>query len=81
MLTYNLVFSVFIAGEVLKKALATYGGEPALKQEIISRNKADLIYGALDAFPKVYKVTRILPDTYEKLLTNRSFPTNRRVQG
>jgi hypothetical protein len=41
----------------LRKALATYGDESAPKQETISKEKADLIYEALDAFPKVYKVS------------------------
>lgn len=47
--------SVYIAGQVLKKSLATFpdnvGGQQALAEK-----KAKLIYAALDGHPKSYKV-------------------------
>lgn len=64
------IFDVFIAGEVLKRALATYGDEPALKQETVSKKKAELIYEALDAFPEVYKV---VPDKNARSRMNICF--------
>lgn len=47
--------SVYIAGQVLKKLLATYPNK-AEGQEEVSIKKANLIYGALDAHPDIYKV-------------------------
>ncbi|OAA72444.1 phosphoserine aminotransferase [Cordyceps fumosorosea ARSEF 2679] len=49
------IFDVYIAGQVLKKLLNTY---PNLVegQEQVSAKKAELVYGALDAHPDVYKV-------------------------
>lgn len=47
--------SVFIAGQVLQKLVATYPDKVS-GQEAVSKKKADLIYGALDANPEAYKV-------------------------
>lgn len=47
--------SVYIAGQVLKKLLTTYT-DKVDGQEATSNKKAQLIYGALDAHPDVYKV-------------------------
>ncbi|RKL35450.1 hypothetical protein BFJ72_g8680 [Fusarium proliferatum] len=46
--------SVYIAGQVLKKSLSTYNKVEG--QEAVSAKKAELIYGALDAHPDVYRV-------------------------
>lgn len=55
MLTLILSLSVYIAGQVLKKLLATYP-DKASGQEAVSTQKAKLIYDALDAHPSVYRV-------------------------
>lgn len=52
------IFDVYIAGQVLKKLLATYPNKVD-GQEAVANQKADLIYGALEAHPAVY---RIVPD-------------------
>ncbi|UKZ93762.1 uncharacterized protein TrAFT101_008669 [Trichoderma asperellum] len=52
------IFDVYIAGQVLKKLLATYP-DKASGQEAVSIQKAKLIYDALDAHPSVY---RVVPD-------------------
>ncbi|KAF5712339.1 tRNA modification GTPase [Fusarium globosum] len=49
--------SVYIAGQVLKKSLSTYNKVEG--QEAVAAKKAELIYGALDAHPDVY---RVVPD-------------------
>lgn len=51
LLTIN---SVYIAGQVLKKSIATYNKVEG--QEAVSAKKAQIIYAALDAHPDVYKV-------------------------
>jgi phosphoserine aminotransferase len=51
LLTIN---SVYIAGQVLKKSIATYNKVEG--QEAVSDKKAQVIYAALDAHPDVYKV-------------------------
>ncbi|KAI6785059.1 Phosphoserine aminotransferase-like protein [Emericellopsis cladophorae] len=52
------IFDVYVAGQVLKKLLNTYPNKAA-GQEAVSDKKAQLIYGALEAHPDVYK---IIPD-------------------
>lgn len=47
--------SVFIAGQVLKKSLATFPDEVD-GQQALSEKKATLIYAALDSHPESYKV-------------------------
>lgn len=47
--------SVYIAGQVLKKSLATYPNR-VQGQEEVSARKSKAIYAALDAHPDVYKV-------------------------
>ncbi|KAH8652439.1 phosphoserine aminotransferase-like protein [Xylariales sp. PMI_506] len=49
------VFDVYIAGQVLKKLLATYS-DKVDGQEAVSKQKADLIYGALEKRPDVYRI-------------------------
>lgn len=47
--------SVYIAGQVLKKLLRTFP-DRVEGQEAVAKQKAQLIYDALDAHPDVYKV-------------------------
>ncbi|CAH0039234.1 unnamed protein product [Clonostachys solani] len=49
------IFDVYIAGQVLKKLLQTYS-DKVEGQQAVSQKKAALIYGALEAYPEVYKV-------------------------
>ncbi|KAF9782000.1 hypothetical protein IL306_011951 [Fusarium sp. DS 682] len=48
------IFDVYIAGQVLKKALSTYNKVEG--QEAVSAKKAELIYGALEAHPDVMNI-------------------------
>ena len=50
--------SVYIAGQVLKKLLATFP-DKVDGQQAVAEKKAGLIYGALEAHPDAYK---IVPD-------------------
>lgn len=61
--------SVYIAGQVLKKLLATYPNRVE-GQEAVSGKKAQLIYGALDAHPDVYQV---VPDNNVRSRMNICF--------
>lgn len=54
MVTLLTINSVYIAGQVLKKSIATYTKVEG--QEAVSAKKAQIIYAALDAHPDVYKV-------------------------
>lgn len=54
MVTLLTINSVYIAGQVLKKSIATYNKVEG--QEAVSAKKAQIIYAALDAHPDVYKV-------------------------
>ncbi|CAK7224335.1 Phosphoserine transaminase [Sporothrix curviconia] len=49
------IFDVYIAGQVLKKLLATYP-DKAAGQEAVSVRKATQIYAALDAHQDVYRI-------------------------
>lgn len=49
---------MYIAGQVLKKLLATYENRVA-GQEQVSQQKSDAIYAALDAHPDIYKVVPV----------------------
>lgn len=49
------IFDVYVAGQVLKKLLATFP-DKVQGQEAVAGKKANLIYDALDAYPDVYKV-------------------------
>ncbi|KAL8338009.1 hypothetical protein RB598_006746 [Gaeumannomyces tritici] len=64
------IFDVYIAGQVLKKLLATYATDKAAGQEAVSASKAALIYGALDAHPAAY---RVVPDTAARSRMNICF--------
>lgn len=51
----NKVISVYIAGQVLKKLLATFpNGVDG--QQALAEKKAELIYSALEAHPEAYKI-------------------------
>lgn len=52
------IFDVYVAGQVLKKLLKTFS-DKVDGQQALSAKKAELIYGALEAHPDVY---RIVPD-------------------
>lgn len=49
------IFSIWIAGEVLRGLLATHGDSKVAGQEIVSKAKAETIYRILDANPEVYQ--------------------------
>ena len=61
--------SVYIAGQVLKKSLATYP-DKVTGQEAVSNKKAQLIYAALEAHPDAYK---IVPDKSARSRMNICF--------
>ncbi|KAL5092984.1 hypothetical protein Trisim1_011780 [Trichoderma cf. simile WF8] len=52
------IFDVYIAGQVLKRALANFPDNVS-GQEKLSKQKAELIYNALDSHPDAY---RVVPD-------------------
>jgi phosphoserine aminotransferase len=47
--------SVYIAGQVLKKSLATFP-DKVDGQQALAEKKAKLLYAALDAHPEAYKI-------------------------
>ena len=49
------VFSIWIAGEVMRDLLATHGDSKVAGQEAVSNAKAETIYRVLDANPAVYQ--------------------------
>lgn len=51
----NTLISVFLAGQVLQKLLATFPNKVD-GQQAVAQKKADMIYEALDAYPSVFKV-------------------------
>lgn len=61
--------SVYIAGQVLKKSLATYPDKVA-GQQVVAEKKAKIIYSALEAHPEVYK---IVPDNSARSRMNICF--------
>ncbi|KAH7165826.1 pyridoxal phosphate-dependent transferase [Dactylonectria macrodidyma] len=63
------IFDVYIAGQVLKKLLRTYSNKVD-GQEAVANTKAELIYGALEANPEVY---RIVPDKAARSRMNICF--------
>ena len=50
-----MLSSVYLAGQVLKKLLATFP-DKVDGQQAEAQKKADMIYEAADAYPEVYKV-------------------------
>lgn len=67
-LTHN-VHSVFVAGQVLKKLLASFP-DKVHGQEAVAGRKSALLYGALDAYPEIYKV---VPDKNARSRMNICF--------
>lgn len=65
----NCINSVYVAGQVLKKLLRTYPNKVEGQQEV-SDKKAQLIYDAIEAFPKIYK---IVPDKAVRSRVNICF--------
>ena len=53
------IFNLWIAGQVMADLVNAYGTQKVAGQEEIANRKADLIYGALDKHPQVY---RVVPD-------------------
>ena len=49
------VFSIWIAGEVMRDLLAAHGDSKVAGQEAVSNAKAETIYRVLDANPAVYQ--------------------------
>lgn len=68
LLTVNF-FSVFVAGQVLKKLLATFP-DKVRGQEALSGKKAALLYNVLDAYPQIY---RVVPDKSVRSRMNMCF--------
>lgn len=63
------VYSVYIAGQVLKKSLSTFPDKVDGQQKIAER-KAKLLYEILDAYPDIYK---IVPDKAARSRMNLCF--------
>ncbi|KAF4120800.1 phosphoserine aminotransferase [Geosmithia morbida] len=64
------IFDVYIAGQVLKKLLATFPEDKVAGQEAVADRKARLLYGALESHPDVYKV---VPDKSARSRMNICF--------
>ncbi|KAI5461511.1 pyridoxal phosphate-dependent transferase [Mariannaea sp. PMI_226] len=63
------IFDVFVAGQVLKKLLATYP-DKIDGQEKVAKEKADEIYEALDSYPDAF---RVVPDKSARSRMNICF--------
>lgn len=53
------IFNLWIAGQVMADLMSAFGAQKVSGQEEIANTKAQLIYGALDKYPEVY---RVVPD-------------------
>lgn len=69
------IFDVYIAGQVLKSLLHTFGKNAVDGQQALAEQKAALIYTALDAYPDLYKVKPPLDPTIPPSFISRP-PTN-----
>ena len=49
------IFSIWIAGEVMRGLLSTHGNAKLAGQEALSNAKAETIYRILDANPDIYQ--------------------------
>lgn len=67
------IFDVWIAGQVMADLVKTYGDKRIAGQEEVSAQKAELIYGTLDKYPKVY---RVVPDKSARSRMNICFRVN-----
>ncbi|KAI0166754.1 phosphoserine aminotransferase [Hypoxylon sp. FL1284] len=63
------IFDVFVAGQVLSKLLRTYSSKVEA-QQAVTEKKSQLIYGAIEAFPEIYKV---IPDKATRSRVNICF--------
>ena len=68
----QVFYSVYIAGQVLKRLLQQHP-DKVQGQQAISKEKARLIYGALEAYPDIYK---IIPDKIVRSRMNIYFKIN-----
>lgn len=68
------IFDVYIAGQVLKKLLATYRQYKVDGQEAVSNEKAKIIYEALEKRPDIY---RVVPDKSARSRMNICFRVNK----
>jgi phosphoserine aminotransferase len=64
------IFDVWVAGQVMKGLVESYGAKRIGGQEEISDQKADLIYGVLDRYTDVY---RVVPDKSARSRMNICF--------
>ena len=49
------IFSIFIAGEVIRALISTHGSAGIAGQEALSNNKAKVLYDILDDYPELYQ--------------------------
>ena len=49
------IFSIWIAGQVMRGLLSKHGDSGLAGQEAVSKAKAELLYGVLDANPEIYQ--------------------------
>lgn len=55
------IFSIWIAGEVMRGLLATHGEKGLAGQEELANRKAKILYDVLDKYPDVYQVVTSQP--------------------
>ncbi|KAJ5204023.1 uncharacterized protein N7498_004902 [Penicillium cinerascens] len=67
------IFNLWIAGQVMADLISTFGAQKVSGQEEIANKKSDLIYGALDKYPQVY---RVVPDKSVRSRMNICFRVN-----
>ena len=64
------IFSIWIAGQVMRSLLSTHGDAKVAGQEAVANAKAEIIYRILDSNPSVYQV---VPDEYVRSRMNICF--------
>jgi phosphoserine aminotransferase len=76
------IFDVYVAGLVLKSLLTNFHNKVD-GQQALAEKKAAMIYGALDAYPKFYKVRSERQRSHQSILMKscRLFPTRLFAQG
>ena len=67
------IFNLWIAGQVMADLVSAFGAQKVSGQEEIANKKSDLIYGALDKYPQVY---RVVPDKSVRSRMNICFRVN-----
>lgn len=50
------IFSIWIAGQVMRSLLSTHGSQKLAGQETLSNAKAKIIYDILDSYSDIYQV-------------------------